>query len=175
VHIDPGNSVCHFRLLPENRAHAKNEIIQGLRLLRRRRNYSAHLFAQQRMRRTSQLVGLDFSTGRSISLLPVMASVAKARLIFMIFRELRLTRRLNWRNAFSYLRVREAILASLGKWTSIENKQQSRLRCSFLVNRINPDSNIWLRCISEWSTYGVHSVPKEPGRGKTRSPLRIIH
>jgi len=83
-----------------NRAHAKNEIIQGLRLLRRRRNYSAHLFAQQRMRRTSQLVGLDFSTGRSISLLPVMASVAKARLIFITFRELRLTRRLNWRNAF---------------------------------------------------------------------------
>jgi hypothetical protein len=39
------------------------------------------------MRRTSQLVGLDFSTGRSISLLPVMASVAKARLIFMTFRE----------------------------------------------------------------------------------------
>jgi len=116
VHIDPGNSVCHLRLLPENRAHAKNEIIQGLRLLRRRRNYSAHLFAQQRMRRTSQLVGLDFSTGRSISLLPVMASVAKARLIFMTFRELRLTRRLNWRNAFSYLRVREAILASLGIW-----------------------------------------------------------
>ena len=95
----------------------KNEIIQGLRLLRRRRNYSAHLFAQQRMRRTSQLVGLDFSTGRSISPLPVMASVAKARLIFINFRELRLTRRLNWRNAFSYLRVREAILASLGKLT----------------------------------------------------------
>jgi len=93
-----------------NRAHAKNEIIQGLRLLRRRRNYSAHLFAQQRMRRTSQLVGLDFSTGRSISLLPVMASVAKARLIFMTFRELRLTRRLNWRNAFSYLRVRKLFL-----------------------------------------------------------------
>jgi len=40
------------------------------------------------MRRTSQLVGLDFSTGRSISPLPVMASVAKARLIFMAFREL---------------------------------------------------------------------------------------
>jgi hypothetical protein len=39
------------------------------------------------MRRTSQLVGLDFSTGRSISLLPVMASVAEARLIFMTFRE----------------------------------------------------------------------------------------
>ena len=102
---------------PAGKQHAKNEIIQGLRLLRRRRNYSAHLFAQHRMRRTSQLVGLDFSTGRSISLLPVMASVAKARLIFMTFRELRLTRRLNWRNAFSYLRVREAILASLGKWT----------------------------------------------------------
>ena len=75
------------------------------------------------MRRTSQLVGLDFSTGRSISLLPVMASVAKARLIFMTFRELRLTRRLNWRNAFSYLRVREAILASLGNWIAIEYKE----------------------------------------------------
>jgi hypothetical protein len=62
-----------------------------------------------------QNVGLGFSTGRSISLLPVMASVAKARLIFMTFRELRLTRRLNWRNAFSYRRVRDAILASLGK------------------------------------------------------------
>ena len=59
-----------------------------------------------------------------------MASVAKARLIFMTFRELRLTRRLNWRNAFSYLRVREAILASLGKWTTIESKDQSRVSAS---------------------------------------------
>jgi len=79
-------------------AHAKNEIIQGLRLLPRHRNYSAHLFAQQRMRRTSQLVGLDFSTGRSISPLPVFASLANTRLIFMTFRE----------------RVRGAPLASLG-------------------------------------------------------------
>jgi hypothetical protein len=47
------------------------------------------------MRRISQLVGLDFSTGRAISLAPVTASVAKAGLIFMTFRELRLTRRLN--------------------------------------------------------------------------------
>jgi hypothetical protein len=47
------------------------------------------------MRWTSQLVGLDFSTGRSISPLPVIASVAEERLIFMTFRELRLTRRLN--------------------------------------------------------------------------------
>jgi hypothetical protein len=114
----------------------QNEIIQGLRLLRRLRNYSAQLFAQQRMRRTSQLVGLDFSTGRSISLFPVMASVAKARLIFMTFRELRLTAGLNWRNAFSYLRVREAILASLGKWTTIESKEQSRLWHAFLAQEI---------------------------------------
>jgi hypothetical protein len=83
------------------------------------------------MRRTSQLVGLDFSTGRSISLLPVVASVAKPRLIFMTFRELHLTRRLNWRNAYSYLRVREAILASLGNWRSIENKEHWRLWSSF--------------------------------------------
>ena len=55
------------------------------------------------MRRTSQLVGLDFSTGRSISPLPVMASVAKARLIFMTFRE----------------RVPGAPLASLGSWQSL--------------------------------------------------------
>ena len=88
------------------------------------------------MRRTSQLVGLDFSTGRSISLLPVMASVAKARLIFMTFRELRLTRRLNWRNAFSYLRVREAILASLGIWTTIESKELSGLWHAFLAQEI---------------------------------------
>ena len=47
------------------------------------------------MRWTSQLVGLDFSTGRSISPLPVIDSVAKERLIFMTFREPRLTRRLN--------------------------------------------------------------------------------
>ena len=47
------------------------------------RNYGAHLFAQQR--------------GRSISPLPVTASVAKARLIFITFRELRLARGLNWR------------------------------------------------------------------------------
>ena len=65
-----------------------------------------------------------------------MASVAKARLIFMTFRELRLTRRLNWRNAFSYLRVREAILASLGKWTTIESKEQSRLWHAFLAQEI---------------------------------------
>jgi hypothetical protein len=39
------------------------------------------------MRWTSQLVGLDFSTGRSISQLPVIASVAKQRLIFIAFRE----------------------------------------------------------------------------------------
>jgi hypothetical protein len=72
-----------------SRAHAKNEIIQGLRLLPHHRNYSAYLFAQQRMRRTSQLVGLNFSTGRAISPLPTMASVAGARLIFMTFREFR--------------------------------------------------------------------------------------
>jgi len=30
---------------------------------------------------------------------------------------------LNWRNAFSYLRVREAILASLGNWIAIEYKE----------------------------------------------------
>src|SRR5438093_615553 len=49
------------------------------------------------MRRTSQLVGLDFSTGRAISPLPVMTSVAGAGLIFMIFREVRRRRRLNSR------------------------------------------------------------------------------
>jgi hypothetical protein len=74
----------------------------------RHHDYSAYLFAQRRMRRTSQLVGLDFSTGRSISPLPVIASLANARLIFMTFRE----------------RVRGAPLASLGNWRSIENKQQ---------------------------------------------------
>ena len=58
------------------------------------------------MRRTSQLVGLDFSTGRSISPLPVIASVAKARLIFMTFRE----------------RVRCAPLASLGNWRQLKTK-----------------------------------------------------
>ena len=63
------------------------------------------------MRRTSQLVGLDFATGRSISPLPVIASVAKAGLIFMTFRE----------------RVRCAPLASLGKWTQIDNKELLRL------------------------------------------------
>jgi hypothetical protein len=47
------------------------------------------------MRWTSQLVGLDFSTGRSISPLPVITSVAKEKLIFMTFRELCRTRRLN--------------------------------------------------------------------------------
>jgi hypothetical protein len=84
------------------------------------------------MRRTSQLVGLDFSTERSISPLPVTASVAKARPIFMTFRELRLTRMLNYRNARSYVRVSEAPLASLGNWLSIESKEQWRLGRSFL-------------------------------------------
>jgi hypothetical protein len=74
------------------------------------------------MRRTSQLVGLDFSTGRSISPLPVTASVAKARAIFMTFRELRLTRLLNYPNASSHVRVSEAPLASLGNRIAIENK-----------------------------------------------------
>jgi len=110
----------------------QNEIIQGLRLLPRDRNYSAHLFAQQRMRRTSQLVGLDFSTGHSISLLPGDGECGKAATDFHdLSRAPPLTRRLNWRNAFSYLRVRGAILASLGKWASIENKQQWRLWFSF--------------------------------------------
>jgi len=115
-----------------SRAHAKNEIIQGLRLLPRHRNYSAHLFAQQRMRRTSQLVGLDFSTGRAISPLPVKASVAGAGLIFMIFREFRWRRRLNCRTRVHICAFIETPLASLGNWASIEYKQQSRLRCSFL-------------------------------------------
>jgi putative transposase len=75
------------------------------------------------MRRTSQLVGLDFSTGRSISPLPVMASVAKAGLIFMTFRERRRTRRWAERNASPHLRVRCAPLASLGNWIAIENKR----------------------------------------------------
>ncbi len=93
----------------------KNKVIQGLGLLLRHHNYSAHLFAQQRTRRTSQLVGLDFSTGRSISPLPVMASVAKARVIFITFRELRLIRRLNWRNASSHLRISRSSSCQLGK------------------------------------------------------------
>jgi hypothetical protein len=79
------------------------------------------------MRRTSQLVGLDFSTGRSISPLPVIASVAKARLIFMTFRE----------------RVRCAPLASLGNWTAIENKDASRLWCSFRTTT-NPRKSLSL-------------------------------
>jgi len=54
----------------------------------------------------------------------------------MTFRELRLTRRLNWRNAFSYLRVREAILASLGIWTTIESKELSGLWHAFLAQEI---------------------------------------
>jgi hypothetical protein len=95
VHIDPGDSVRHFAPPCREQSACQNKIIQGLRLLLRHRNDSAHLFAQQRMRRTSQLVGLDFSTGHSISPLPVMASVAKARVIFITFRELRLARWLN--------------------------------------------------------------------------------
>jgi len=67
------------------------------------------------MRRTSQFVGLDFSTGRSISPLPVIASVAKARLILMTFRELRLTRRFELaQREFNLCVFREAPLASLG-------------------------------------------------------------
>jgi hypothetical protein len=58
------------------------------------------------MRRSSQLVGLDFSTGRSISPLPVFASLANARLIFMTFRE----------------RVRGAPLASLGIGVQLKTK-----------------------------------------------------
>jgi hypothetical protein len=78
------------------------------------------------MRWTSQLVGLNFSTGRSISQLPVIASVAKERLIFMTFRELRRTRRLNWRNASPHLRARCALLASLGIQHSFVNKEHMR-------------------------------------------------
>jgi hypothetical protein len=74
------------------------------------------------MRRTSQLVGLDFSTGRAISPLPVNPSVAKAQLIFMMFRELRPTRKMNRSTRVSPLRVRKAPLASLGNRTAIENK-----------------------------------------------------
>jgi hypothetical protein len=35
----------------------------------------------------------------------------------------------------SHLRVREAILASLGNWTAIENKDASRLWCSFRITK----------------------------------------
>jgi hypothetical protein len=67
------------------------------------------------MRRTSPLVGLDFSTGRSISLLPVMASVAKVT----DFHELSRAppdAQVELAHVCSCLRVREAILASLGSW-----------------------------------------------------------
>src|SRR5947209_124325 len=36
----------------------------------------------------------------------------------------------------------EPATSSLGKWTSIENKQQSRLRRSFLATRINGDFDL---------------------------------
>jgi hypothetical protein len=78
VHIDPGNSVRHFRLLPEAERMPKMKLFRVSGYCRCDRADSAHLFAQQCMRRTSQLVGLDISTGRSISPLPVMPSVAKA-------------------------------------------------------------------------------------------------
>ena len=86
------------------------------------RNYSAHSFAQQRMHRTSQLVGLNLSTGRSISLLLGTGNVAKARSIFMTFRELCRTRRLNSATRCDIPRVRRTPHACLGSRMSIDNK-----------------------------------------------------
>jgi len=40
-------------------------------------------------------------------------------------------------NASSHLRVREAPVASLGNWRSIENKEQRRPQTSFLVNEFH--------------------------------------
>ena len=83
------------------------------------------------MRRISQLVGLDFSTGRAISLAPGYGSVAKARLIFMTFRELPLTALVELPLRSSDLRVCEAPLASLGNWRSTEYKRLQRLFVHF--------------------------------------------
>jgi hypothetical protein len=95
VHIDSGNSVRHLPLLPGAERMPKIKLFRVSSCCRGYHDYSAHSFAQQRMRRTSQLVGLNLSTGRSISLLLDTSNVAKARSIFMTFRELCRTRRLN--------------------------------------------------------------------------------
>src|SRR4029077_11305369 len=67
-------------------AHARQYVIQGLRLSPRSHEPdNAHLFAQPRTRRISQLNGFNFSTGSSISPLRAAAILPK---IFMAFREL---------------------------------------------------------------------------------------
>ena len=75
-----------------------------------------------------------------------MASVAKARLIFMTFRELRLTRRLNWRNAFSYLRVRVFLPAwEYGRRLNLKN---------YLVYGMR----FWLKKSLQFAVFGFKSL-----------------
>jgi len=102
-----------LRLLPGAERMPKIKIIQGLRLLPRHRDYSAHSFAQQRMRRTSQLVGLDFSTGRSISPLPVNGQCRKGSIDFHDVSRASTDARIELAQREFTLRVREAPLASL--------------------------------------------------------------
>jgi hypothetical protein len=70
------------------------------------------------MRRTSQLVGLDFSTGRAISPLPVNRESDKGLIDFHDVSRASTDAQDEPLNASSPLRVREAPLASLGKWQS---------------------------------------------------------
>jgi hypothetical protein len=70
------------------------------------------------MRRTSQLVGLDFSTGRAISPLPVNRECDKGLIDFHDVSRASTDAQDEPLNASSPLRVREAPLASLGSWSS---------------------------------------------------------
>src|SRR5881628_736986 len=68
------------------------------------------------MRRTSQLVGLDFSTGRAISPLPVDDQCGRGRTDFHDLSPGSTKAQTELPTASSHLRVREAPLASLGSW-----------------------------------------------------------
>jgi hypothetical protein len=74
------------------------------------------------MRRTSQLVGLGFSTGRAISPLPVNRKCDKGLIDFHDVSRASIDAQDEPLNASSPLRVREAPLASLGNRIAIENK-----------------------------------------------------
>jgi hypothetical protein len=105
-----------------SRAHAKNEVIQGLGLLPAIAitvpTYSLNDARSGPANLSASTSPLDVRSRRSQTS-PVLAN---AKLIFMTFRE----------------RVRGAPLASSGKWTTIESKQQWRLRHAFLAQEIAP-------------------------------------
>jgi hypothetical protein len=95
VHIDPGNSIAHLRLLPEAERMPKMKLfrVSGYCCATATTvpTYSLNNACAGPANLSASTSPLDVRSRRSRS----TASVTKAQLIFMMFRELRLTRRMN--------------------------------------------------------------------------------